>query len=199
MEPTGAIAILGKSRGTQRENRQLGARLALGAALWHAAREPAPFVLYVAEHDVPEVRSTLMGRWGIPQERLITRRVSNCTFIEVRALRDLCAELGAAGLVAVTHPYHAARTHAYLREVLPGAVVVPAHERALERVELPPAQVERFAALPALLRISQPDALDAARERLVEATLRMIHALDRSGTLERVLADVARPRPPRHP
>jgi uncharacterized SAM-binding protein YcdF (DUF218 family) len=197
MGPTGAIAVLGKSRGTKRENRQLGARLALGAALWHAATGPAPFLLYVAEHDVPEVRSELLRRWAIPPERLVTRRISNCTFVEVRALRDLCAELGVTKLVAVTHPYHAARTRAYLREVLPGAAVVAAAESAMVGVELPSSQAERFAGLPAILRASQPDPLDAARERIVEAVLRVVHMLDRSGAAERALADFARPRPPR--
>jgi hypothetical protein len=199
MRATAAIAILGKSQGTKPHNWQLEARIALGAALWHASGEPRPLVLYVAAHDVPAVRSALLGRWGIPPDRLVTRRISNCTFVEARALRDLCVESGAAKLLAVTHPYHAARTRAYLREVLPEATVVPAHERALAGIELPAEEEARFADLSTILRRSQPDPLDEARERMVEAALRVVHAFDRSGTVERGLANFARPRPPRHP
>ncbi|MGQ0720233.1 MAG: YdcF family protein [Candidatus Eiseniibacteriota bacterium] len=199
MQASAAVAVLGKSQGTKPHNRQLEARLALGAALWHASPEPKPLLLYAAEHDVPAVRSALLDRWGVPPDRLVTRRISHCTFVEVRALRDLCAEAGAAKLLAVTHPYHAARTRAYLREVLPEATVIPAHESALAGLDLPAPEAARFADLRALLRRSQPDLLDEARERLVEAALRIIHALDRSGTSERALANFARPRPPRHP
>jgi len=197
MQASTAIAILGKSQGTKAHNRQLAARIALGAALWHAAADPKPLLLYVAEHDALAVRTALLGRWGIPEDRLLTRRISNCTFVEVRALRALCVEAGAARLLAVTHPYHAARTRTYLREILPDATVVPAHESALAGFVLPASEAARFADLAKLLRLSRPEPLDELRERIVEAALRAVHALDRGGTVERALANLVRPRPPR--
>jgi uncharacterized SAM-binding protein YcdF (DUF218 family) len=114
----------------------------------------------------------LLGTWGIPEDRLLTRRISNCTFVEVRALRNLCAEAGVRRLVVITHAYHAPRSRTYLEEVLPGAEVVPARE-------------------------AEPAGLDLLREKLVESALRAVHALDKSGAVERALANLVRARAPR--
>lgn len=185
-----AIAVLGKSQGTKRDNKQLEARVGLAAALWHDAPPPKPIVLYVAAHDVPTVEALLTGRYGVPPERIVTRWASNCTFVEVRELRDAGRPHGVDRIVGITHPYHAPRTERYLREVLPHASVLAVRPEALAGLALP--DTAAFAALPELIRASQPGPLDAARERLVEATLRAIHALDPGGRTERALANLVR-------
>ena len=200
-----AVAIFGKSQGTKPRNLQLHARVGMAAAIWHASPEPRPVILYVpADHAGPErtpdaavVRELLTGRYGVPEADVITRRVSNCTYREVRGLRDLCAELGTAELTAVTHPYHAARTARYLAEVLPGpsrvtAVTVP----ELARLRLPEESARRFRDLPDLIERSRPRGADALREALVEASMTLLHAVDRRGRLECRLADLLRNPPP---
>jgi hypothetical protein len=185
-----AIAILGKSQGTKRDNKQLEARVGLAAALWHAAPPPKPLVLYVAAHDVPAVEALLAGRYAVPPESTVTRWASNCTFVEVRELRDAGRLHGVERMVGVTHPYHAPRTERYLREVLPHSSVVAVRPGALAGLSLPDAAA--FAALAELIRASQPGPLDAAREHVVEGTLRAIHALDPAGHTERALANLVR-------
>jgi hypothetical protein len=177
----------------------------LAAALWHAAREPRPEILYVPADfagpdrtpDAHAVRALLTGRYGIPEPDVVTRRVSNCTYREVRGLRDLCAERGTGRVTAVTHAYHAARTARYLEEVLPGrARVVPVTVEALAALPLHGHGAALFAGLPALIAASQPRGLDAVREAIVEAAMTALHALDRHGRLERALADGLRNPPP---
>jgi uncharacterized SAM-binding protein YcdF (DUF218 family) len=197
MEHAGAIAILGKNRGTKRENRELDARIALAAALWHADGG-RPFLMYVAGHDLPAVRDALL-RYGISADRLLLRRMSNCTWIEVRAFRDLCRDVGAIRLLAVTHPYHARRTRDYLREVGLDAEVIPVREDAAAALVLPAVESARFADLADVLRCSRPGPFDAFREAVVEGTLTAIHAVDPGGNVERALANLVRIRPPAGP
>jgi hypothetical protein len=199
-----AIAILGKSQGTKPENLQLHARVGLAAALWHAAPEPRPEVFYVPADfapggtpDADAVRSLLTRRYRVPEARVVTRRISNCTHREARGLRDLCAERGTGRLTAVTHAYHAARTARYLEEVLPGRTrVVRVTAAELAKVRPPGDAAPPFEELPALIEASLPRGWDAAREAMVEAAMTVLHALDRSGRVEAALADRMRNPPP---
>jgi len=128
---------------------------------------------------------------------VVTRRLSNCTYREVRGLRDLCAERGIERLTAVTHGYHAARTARYLEEVLPGrARVVPVTVAELIALRLPEAAGERFEDLLELIERSEPRGADALREAVVEGAMTALHALDRDGRLECGLADLLRNPPP---
>jgi hypothetical protein len=205
-----AVAIFGKSQGTKPENLQLRARVGLAAAIWHASAEPRPILLYVpADHAGPEatpdadvVRELLTGSYGVPDADVVTRRLSNCTYREVRWLRSLCAELGLGRLTAVTHGYHAARTARYLEEVLPGrtgvvSVTVPELARlGVDSRRVPARIAQRFAELPELIERSQPRGVDALREALVEGAMTVLHVLDRRGRVEIALADRFRNPPP---
>jgi len=161
-------------------------------------------VLYVpADHAGPDrtpdavaVRRLLAG-YGVPDADVVTRRVSNCTYREVRGLRDLCGELGIRTLTAVTHRYHTARTARYLEEVMPGRTRVVAVTRAeLEALTLPAHCAEAFRDLPDLIVRSQPRGADALRETMVEAAMSLLHAADRGGRIEQALADRLRNPPP---
>ena len=205
-----AVAIFGKSQGTKRQNLQLHARVGVAAAIWHASPAPRPLLVYVpADHSGPErtpdadvVRELLTGRYGVPEADVVTRRVSNCTYREVRGLRDLCAELGVGKLTAVTHRYHAARTDRYLGEVLPGrarVIAVEVHAREAtgeENLQVPAGVAEALRELPDLVDRSVPRGADAWREALVEAAMTLLHALDRRGRVEIALADRLRNPPP---
>lgn len=200
-----ALAIFGKSQGTNPENLQLLARIGFAAALWHAASPPRPAIFYVPADvggpdrrpDTHTVRAMLTGRYRVPEELVVTRRISNCTFREVRGLVDLCGETGTASLTAVTHAYHARRTARYLEEVLPGrfrvaAVTLP----ALAALRIPDASAALFADLAGIVSRSVPRGADAIREAVVEAAMTALHAVDRSGRIERRLADLVRNPPP---
>ncbi|NNE43296.1 MAG: DUF218 domain-containing protein, partial [Gemmatimonadetes bacterium] len=191
-----AIAILGKSQGTKPENRQLWARIGMAAALWYESPEPKPYIIYVAAHDVPVVEAMLDGYYAIPRGHIVTRWISNCTFVEARAIRDVCDVIGLGRVRAVTHPYHATRTRRYLEEVVPDPEVVAVERAAWERLRIPTDHAGLFESLPALIDSSQPPPLDHTRERTVETVLNGIHAVDPGGHFERWLANVVRVRPP---
>lgn len=199
-----ALAIFGKSQGTKPENLQLLARVGFAAALWHAARDPRPAILYVPADFGPDrfpdaltVRRLLTERYRIPESSIHTRRVSNCTYREVRGLRDLCSETGIDRLTGVTHAYHAARTARYLDEVLPGRTrVAPVTVPALAALPVPEAVGPLFADLPDCVLRSEPRGADALREAFVEAAMNALHAVDRGGRLECRLADLMRNPPP---
>ena len=192
------IAIFGKSQGNRPENPQLDARIAAAAALWHASSGDArPKILYVARDiggaertpHADVVRRGLL-RLGVAEASILTRRNSNCTFVEVRALRDLCAEEGLRRIVGVTHAYHAARTLRYLREVMPAetACVTPVGPDLLEEG----ARLPESDAVATLIATSDPRGADLWRERAVEAAMNVLHAVDRGGTVERWLANAVR-------
>jgi hypothetical protein len=193
---------MGKTQGTRAENRQLRARVAVAAALWHAACEPKPYVFFVAAdvngrlrtRDADVVESALTGEFGIPARCVLTRSRSSCTLIEVRAARVLGRIHGVHHVVAVTHPYHAPRVRRYLAEVLPGTSVVEVHPGVLGALELPSGCSEMFRELPALIRDSMPARTDLLRERIVEWLMTRLHAVDPRGRVERRLAKLVRGR-----
>ena len=77
-QPSG-ILIMGKRKGTKKENKQLWARTALAAALWYSAPQPKPYLLFVAQDvhgpeckpDAQVVKSLLTQKFGIPADFLI--------------------------------------------------------------------------------------------------------------------------------
>ena len=125
VEPPDAIAIMGKAEAAAPATRQLAARTGVAAALWHAAPEPKPTILYVAtdvhaaegQPDIRVVRQALTQRYGVAEECLLIRPWSNCTLIEVRGVRVLCRAHGLRRVVALTHPYHVRRVARYFSEV----------------------------------------------------------------------------------
>jgi len=168
---------MGKRQGTKRLNLQLRDRVGLAVELWRDAPPPKPLVLFVAgdvgrdgRPDAERVRRTLVDT-GVPADRVVCRPVSDCTFAEVRAARDLAAQHGITRILAVTHAYHARRARRYLREVLPGSEVVA--------VTLPG---------------SQPRGPDGMREAAIEWILERIHSMDRGGRIERGLSALLRRR-----
>jgi hypothetical protein len=191
---------MGKTQGTKSENRQLRARVALAAALWHTAEDPKPYVLFVAADvhgplrtlDAQVVESALIGEFRVPDHHVLARPRANCTLIEVRAARVLSRIHGFRHIVAVTHPYHAPRARRYLDEVLPSTAVVAVHPNVLDELVLPIRCTELFRDLRATICDSMPARADLLREWTVEWLMTLLHTLDPRGRLERRLAKLLR-------
>lgn len=58
--------------------------------------------------------------------------------IEVRAVRTINRVYNFARVFAITHLYHAYRAQVYFNEVLPNALVMPAHPEILNEIAFPP-------------------------------------------------------------
>lgn len=192
-----AIVILGKAQGRKSENRQLLARVSAAALLWHAAEPPRPSVVMVARDEVdgvPDVdrAAAVLQGLGVPSEFVLTRPWSNCTLIEVRAVRVLARARGWRTLTLLTHPYHRARAQRLLDEVLPGSsveAVAPGFAGGSDpSADLRSVVDQRIAA-------SMPRGLDLARELLVESILSALHVVDPRGRIERGLARRVRSAP----
>lgn len=196
-----AIVLMGKRQGTKRHNRQLRGRAALVAALWHSAPAPKPYIVFVAADihgpnrtpDVEVVRSLLVERFDVPADCLILRQRSNCTLLEVRAIRALARAYRLTHIFAVTHLYHAPRTQRYFNEVFPNASVIPVHSDILNEIVFPEAYIDLLPELTELIDESQPNRLDSIREHLIEWLLGLAHTFDPRGRWERRLARVLRP------
>lgn len=196
-----AIVVMGKRQGTKKENKQLWARAGLAAMLWYSAPQPKPYILFVASDihgprrtpDAQIVKKTLIEKYGISADYVMLRPVSNCTLVEVRAVRVLSKIYKLDHIFAVTHLYHAPRAQRYLNEVLPNASVIPVHPDVLTEINLPPEYFQLFSDLPALISNSMPGRLDLIREQLIETLMGYAHAIDPRGRLERRLARLLRP------
>ena len=197
-----AILIMGKRQGTKKEHRQLWGRVALAATLWYSAPKPKPYLLYVASDvhgplltpDAQVVKTMLVDRFGIPADFVMTRQLTNCTLLEVRAARVLKRAYHLAHIFALTHLYHAARAQRYLDEVLPAqASVIPVHPDILNEITFPAEAEELFNELRTLIEVSLPGRFDAAREYAIEWLLNQAHTLDPRGRFERRLARLLRP------
>lgn len=199
-QPSG-ILIMGKRQGTKKENNQLYGRIAMAAALWYSAPHPKPYVLFVASDvhgsrqipDATVVKATLVEEFGIPADFLILRQKTNCTLLEVRAVRTINRLYGFARIFAITHLYHAHRAQVYFKEVLPQAMVIPVHPDILTEITFPPEGEELLNQLRAIIWTSLPKRLDLLREYFVEWLLMRAHFLDRRGRLERRLTKILRP------
>jgi hypothetical protein len=201
-ENPSAILIMGKRQGTKKEHKQLWGRMALAAALWYSAPRPKPYLLFVASDihgplltpDAQVVKAMLVDRFGIPADFVMTRQLSNCTLLEVRAARVLKRAYHLAHIFALTHLYHAARAQRYLDEVLPTqASVIPVHPDILNEITFPAEAEELFNELRTLIEDSLPGRFDAAREYAIEWLLNQAHTLDPRGRFERRLARLLRP------
>ncbi len=196
-----AILIMGKRQGSKRANKQLWGRVAMAAALWFSAPSPKPYLAFVAADvhgpqrtpDAELVKFMLTRQFGLPPDFLILRRHSNCTLVEVRAMRALSRAYRLTHVFVVTHLYHAVRTQNYFDEVMPNAAVIPAHPDILEELIFPDEYVDLLPRMKNLVRDSQPHLLDVMRENLIEWMLARAHALDPRGRLERRLARILRP------
>lgn len=199
-QPSG-ILIMGKRQGTKKDNKQLGGRIAMAAALWHSAPQPKPYLIFVAADfhsalripDAQLVKYKLTQEFGIPGDFVIVRQKTNCTLLEVRAARVISRAYGLARIFAITHLYHAPRTQNYISEILPDASVIPVHPDILEEISFPVEAGHLFDQVQKTVRDSLPPPLDLMREQIVEWLLSQAHALDPRGRLERPLAKILRP------
>jgi len=196
-----AIMIMGKRQGTKKENKQLLGRIALAAALWYSAPEPKPYLVFVASDvhgpartpDHTVVKAELMQRYGIPSDYLIIREHSNCTLVEVRAMRTIARRYQLTHIFLLTHLYHAPRAQRYADEVLPNAAVIPVHPAILDEITFPLADEDLLPEIEAMIKTSLPSRLDVIREAGIEWLLNQAHTLDPRGRFERRLARLLRP------
>jgi hypothetical protein len=192
---------MGKRQGTKKENKQLWGRVAMAAALWYSAPQPKPYLIFVASDvhgakltpDTQIVKSMLIERFRIPADYVITRQLTNCTLLEVRAARVLRRVYGLAHIFALTHLYHATRAQRYLNEVLPDASVIPVHLDILDEIQFPVESTALWLDVRALIKESQPGRFDNLREYVIEWLLNQAHTLDGRGRFERRLAHLLRP------
>lgn len=195
-----ALLVMGKRQGTKRENKQLWARVALSAALWYSAPDPKPYILFVAADvhgpwrtpDARVVKNLLVDTYKISADYVMLRPVSNCTLVEVRAVRALSKIYRLSHIFAITHLYHAARSQRYFDEVLPNASVIPVHPDILAEITLPDEHTRLFAELPPLIAASMPSRFDLFREHLIEFLMSYTHTLDPHGRFERSIARLLR-------
>lgn len=196
-----AILIMGKRQGTKRANKQLWGRVAMAAALWYSAPLPKPYLTFVAADvhgsqktpDVDIVKSMLLKKFHVPPDYLILRQRSNCTLLEVRAMRALSQAYRFSHIFGVTHLYHAARAQRYFDEIIPSASIIPVHSEILAEINFPPQYADLWPELQNLIIDSQPRLLDNVREHIIEWLLSQAHALGPRGRLERRLARFLRP------
>ena len=199
-----AIVIMGKAAPSASEHHELQGRIAMAAALWYSAPQPKPYIAYVATDrhgpnrrpDAALVKEMLRERFNIPADYIMTRRHSNCTVIEMRAIRVLARHYRLTHLFIVTHLYHAARTQAYANEVWPNADVIPVHPAILDEISFPVMYEDRAPEIAELVKRSQPSLFGRLKEGLVEWLLTVLHSLDRRGRVERWLAKRFRTAPP---
>jgi len=199
-QPSG-ILIMGKRQGTKKENKQLWGRVAMAAALWYSAPQPKPYLLFVAydshgpQHisDAQVVKSLLIEKFGIPGDFIILREKTNCTLLEVRAVRVLSRVYNLSNIFAVTHLYHAPRVQCYMNEVLPQASVIPVHLDVLDEIVFPEEADDLLNEIQMLIADSLPTRLDLIREHGIEWLLNQAHTLDSRGRIERRLAKILRP------
>lgn len=195
-----ALLVMGKRQGTKRDNKQLWARVALSAALWYSAPDPKPYILFVAADvhgpgqtlDAEVVKKMLVDAYKISADYVMLRPVSNCTIVEVRAVRALSKVYHLSHIFAVTHLYHAARSQRYFDEVLPNASVIPVHPEILDEITLPAEVTHLFTELPSLIAASMPSPFDLFREYLIEFLMSYTHTLDPHGRFERSVASLLR-------
>jgi len=198
--PSG-ILIMGKRQGTKKENLQLWGRTALAAALWYSAPHPKPYLIFVAAdihgpENTPDglaVKKLLTQTYGISADFIILRPVSNCTLIEVRAVRVLTKFYRLSQIFALTHLYHAPRAQRYLDEILPNAAVIPVHPEILETINFPPEYKILWDGIEKAVKDSMPGRADRLQEQLIETMLNVAHTVDRRGKFERWLARRLRP------
>ena len=200
-EPSG-ILIMGKWQGTKKENKQLWGRIAMAAALWYSAPQPKPYLLFVAadthgpQHtpDAEVVKSMLIEKFGIPGDFIISREKTNCTLLEVRAVRVLSRVYNLRDIFAITHLYHAPRTQRYMNEVLPKASVIPVHPDVLDETAFSEEADDLLGGIQTLIEDSLPRRYDLIREYAIEWLLNHAHTLDSRGWFERRLAKIFRSR-----
>ncbi len=196
-----AILIMGKRQGTKKANKQLWGRAAMAAALWYSTPGPKPYLVFVASDvhgpqltpDAEVVELMLVERFKIPPDFVVTRQLTNCTLLEVRAMRTLKRILRVSHVFALTHLYHAARAQRYLDEVLSEASIIPVHPEILAEIGFPNEATELYGEIQQLIDASQPGRLDVWREHVVEWLLNQAHTLDPRGRFERRLARLLRP------
>lgn len=199
-QPSG-ILIMGKRQGTKKENKQLWGRVAMAAALWYSAPYPKPYIIFVAfdvhgPQRVPDavaVKSMLIETFRIPGDFLIMRQKTNCTLLEVRAVRVIAKNYNLATIFAVTHLYHAPRTQRYINEVLSEASVIPVHPEILQEITFPAEADDLLPQIHKMITDSQPKGLDLIREQIIERLLGYAHTIDHRGRVERYLARILRP------
>lgn len=199
-QPAGLV-IMGKRQGTKKENRQLWGRTALAAALWHSAPQPKPVVIFVASDihgpqrtpDADAVKQMLTRQFEIPADFVITRKKTNCTLLEVRAVQAIRRAYGLDQIFAITHLYHAARSQRYFDEVIANTAVIPVHPDILGEITFPIHLLDLLAEIQQQVVESMPGKLDTLREYLIERFLGWAHAIDSRGRFERRLAKVLRP------
>jgi hypothetical protein len=200
-EPSG-ILIMGKRQGTKKENKQLWGRVAMATALWYSAPYPKPYIIFVAfdvhgPQRVPDaavIKSMLIETFGIPGDFLIMRQKTNCTLLEMRAVRVIAKNYNLATVFAVTHLYHAPRTQRYINEVIPGAAVIPVHPTILQEITFPAEADDLLPQIQKMISDSLPKGLDLMREQAIERLLSYAHTIDHRGRVERYLARILRPR-----
>jgi uncharacterized SAM-binding protein YcdF (DUF218 family) len=200
LKPSG-ILIMGKRQGTKKANKQLVGRIAMAAALWYSAPQPKPYLLFLAADihgplhtaDAEVVKSMLVHNFGVPADFIVVRQKTNCTLLEVRALRVISRVYGLAQMFAVTHLYHAPRTQRYISEVLPEAYVIPVHPDILNEITFPVEAEALFKKVKTTIEESLPTPLDLVREHIIEWLLGWAHTLDSRGRIERYLAKILRP------
>ncbi len=196
-----AILIMGKRQGSKKENKQLWGRVAMAAALWYSAPVPKPYLMFVASDvqgpqltpDAHMVKTMLVERFKIPASFVVTRQMTNCTLLEVRAMRTLKRIFRVSHVFALTHLYHAARAQRYLNEVVSEAAVIPVHPEILAEIGFPDEPRAFYDELRQLIADSQPGRLDVLREHVAEWLLNQAHTLDPRGRFERRLARLLRP------
>ena len=206
LEEIAHIHIMAKRQGSKKGNRQLAARVATAAVLWHCAPGSKPTISYVANDvhgpekkpDAHVVRRLLAERFRVPEDALHIRIKANCTLLEVRMVRTLSRVHGLGRIAALTHMYHAGRAQRYFNEVLPNVSVFPVVPELLNHASNRFGKPVFFHEALDIVRKAPPDRMDLAREHLVECTLNRIHTLDPRGLLERSLADRLRPAPDTH-
>jgi hypothetical protein len=200
-QPAGLL-IMGKRQGTKKENKQLHGRAAMAAALWYSAPQPKPYIIFVASDvhgpsrtpDAELVKYLLIQKFGIPADFAILRQKTNCTLLEVRAVRAISRTYRLSHIFAITHLYHAPRTQHYIKEVLARASVIPVHPEILREIAFPAEAQDLLSELRAIIEASLPNPLDVTREHFIEWFLSRAHLLDRRGRFERRLAKILRPR-----
>ncbi len=196
-----ALLVMGKRQGTKKENTQLWGRVALAAALWYSSPHPKPYILFVASDvhgpshtpDAQVVKKMLVEKFGISADYVMLRPVSNCTLVEVRAVRVLGKIYKLKHIFAISHPYHIKRAQRYFDEVLANVQLIPVHPDILAQIRLPAEYSELFAEITELIEVSTPTGFDSFREYFVEGLLNLAHTLDPRGRFERRLARLLRP------
>lgn len=187
-----SVVVMGKIHKTGNEPLELRARVAFATCLLYAY----PNMILISAggpylHDSPVPVAQIVKewaiRWGIKENRIVTRNESNSTIREVKVIQKMLIQYKRDKPLVISHSYHLRRTKRYFSENGLDIQTVHCSVKALHR-----AVPDGMLHLLDVIQSGQISFMNACKEYCVETILSLIHTADPTGKFECWLADRVR-------